>query len=198
MSAVTDHYDYLLATHYTWMFGTSFADKVAEQKSILTQALQSLTSTVTDGVPHPSQLHRDGWDAGSRTPLSLAVDLGSGPGFQSIALAQLGFSPVIAIDTSAQLLAELNSHAATLPIQTHHADLRDLPNLVPAAQATIIVCMGDTLTHLPTKQDVTTLFHAIYKTLAPGGIFILTWRDLTPELRAPIASSPSAATTTPS
>src|SRR5580692_12079016 len=79
MSEVTDHYEHLLAHHYTWMFGTSFADKVAEQKSFLTQALQSLK-------PSP-------------TP-QLAVDLGSGPGFQTIALAQLGFSSVLAIATS--------------------------------------------------------------------------------------------------
>jgi SAM-dependent methyltransferase len=157
MSTVTEHYERLLAAHYTWMFGTSFADKVAEQKSFLTQALNNRAT-------------------------GLAVDLGSGPGFQTIALAQLGFSPVIAIDTSAALLAELQSHAATLPIQIHQADLRELPQLVPAAQATAIVCMGDTLTHLPTKSDITTLFQSIAKTLAPGGLFILTWRDLTPEL----------------
>jgi SAM-dependent methyltransferase len=162
MSEVTDHYERLLAAHYTWMFGTSFADKVAEQKSILAQALQPLTET-----PIPQ----------------LAIDLGCGPGFQTIALAQLGFSPVLAIDTSAELLSELYSHATGLEIQTHQADLRELPQLVPAAQASAIVCMGDTLTHLPAKSDVTTLFHAIAKSLAPGGFLVLTWRDLTPELQ---------------
>jgi len=161
MSEVTDHYERLLAAYYTWMFGIPFAEKVAEQKSILTQALHSLKSTLAP---------------------QLAVDLGSGPGFQTIALAQLGFSPVIAIDTSAELLAELQSHATNLPIEVHQADLRDLINIVPAAQATAIVCMGDTLTHLPTKSEVTTLFQSISKALIPGGIFVLTWRDLTPEL----------------
>ena len=167
MSIVTDHYERLLAQHYTWMFGTSFDDKVAEQKSLLAPTLQPLVPT------HAS---------------ALAVDLGCGPGFQSIALAELGFSPVIAIDTSAALLAELRdhalrTHAARLPIQTHHADLRSLAELVPAGRAAAIVCMGDTITHLSTRADVAALFQSIYTALAPGGVFVLTWRDLTPELR---------------
>src|SRR5450631_2522984 len=162
MSTVTDHYERLLAQHYTWMFGASFDEKAAEQKSLLTPLLQSV----------------------SLEP-QLAIDLGSGPGFQSIALAQLGFSPVIAIDTSAALLNELRAHAAALPIETHQADLRDLPQIVPPAQAAAIVCMGDTITHIPAKSDVTALFHAIFATLIPGGIFVVTWRDLTPELHGP-------------
>ena len=161
MSAVTDHYERLLAAHYTWMFGTSFADKVAEQKSILARVLPP---------PNPTQ------------PPPIAVDLGSGPGFQSIALAKLGFSPVLAIDTSAALLAELQSHAAGLPIHIHNADLRELPDIIQPASATAIVCMGDTITHLRAMPDVTNLFNAIYTALIPGGVFVLTWRDLTTEL----------------
>ncbi len=160
MSAVTDHYERLLAQHYTWMFGASFDEKVAEQKSLLEHLLPPV----------------------SKQPTPLAVDIGSGPGFQSIALAQLGFSPVVAIDTSAALLNELRTHAAALPVQTHQADLRDLPQIVPPAQASAIVCMGDTITHLPAKSDVTALFHAVFTTLISGGVFVLTWRDLTPEL----------------
>lgn len=161
MSAVTDHYKHLLAAHYTWMFGTSFDEKVAEQKNLLAPLLQPLVPT------HAA---------------ALAVDLGCGPGFQSIALAQLGFSPVLAIDTSAELLTELRTHSAALQIQPLHADLRSLAEHVPAGRAAAIVCMGDTITHLPAKSDVTALFRDIFTALAPGGVFVLTWRDLTPEL----------------
>jgi hypothetical protein len=42
--------------------------------------------------------------------------------------------------------------------------------------------MGDTLTHLPSFQAVRDLFVAVTATLVPGGLFILTWRDLTFEL----------------
>jgi SAM-dependent methyltransferase len=162
MSTVSEHYERLLSKHYTWMFGTSFKERVDEQKSFLSRALEPLTN---------------------KPEAALAVDLGCGPGFQTIALAQLGFSPVIAIDTSAELLDEVRSHANNLPVQTEKADLRDLPAMVPGGRATVIVCMGDTLTHLPGKSDVSTLFRAVFDTLHPGGMFVLTCRDLTTELR---------------
>ena len=161
MSTVSEHYERLLSKHYTWMFGTSFDERVNEQKSFLSRTLEPLA-----GKPERA----------------LAVDLGCGPGFQTIALAQLGFSPVIAIDTSAELLDEVRSHANNLPIQAEKADLRDLPAMVPAGQATVIVCMGDTLTHLPGKSDVSTLFRAVFDALRPGGMFVITYRDLTMEL----------------
>lgn len=161
MPTTEEHYEQLLAKHYTWMFGTSFDEKVAEQTSLLSKALQT----------HSGKQQ------------SLAIDLGSGPGFQTIALAQLGFTPVIAIDTSLELLEELCSHAKDLPIQTHHKDLRELPKIAAPAEASVIVCMGDTLTHLPDRDDVSNLFQAVSSTLAHGGTFLITYRDLTPQLQ---------------
>ena len=96
MDSVSEHYERLLARHYTWMFGKSFDEKVAEQRAILADALKSVGINDCKGS---------------------AADLGSGPGYQSVALAQLGYSPVIAIDTSATLLEELRAHAGTMPIQ---------------------------------------------------------------------------------
>jgi SAM-dependent methyltransferase len=161
MSQVKEHYDRLLSHHYTWMFGTSFEGKVEQEKSFLTGVLSRFKDVQAGG---------------------LAVDLGCGPGFQTIALAQLGFAPVVGIDTSANLLDELRSHAADLPIEVRQSDLRKLCTLVPPGQATVIVCMGDTLTHLPTEHDVTALFRAVFECLAPGGLFVITYRDLTKEL----------------
>jgi hypothetical protein len=42
--------------------------------------------------------------------------------------------------------------------------------------------MGDTLTHLPSKDSVQTLFTDVFQKLAAGGVFVLTYRDLTGEL----------------
>jgi SAM-dependent methyltransferase len=161
MSTVNEHYENLLSQHYTWMFGTSFEERVNDQKAFLSRTLESLPSPIQRG---------------------LAVDLGSGPGFQTIALAELGFSPVVAIDTSAELLDELRSHADSLPVRTEKADLRDLPVIVQPEQATVIVCMGDTLTHLPEKSDVSALFGSVFDRLRKGGVFVITYRDLTKEL----------------
>lgn len=160
MSTAQDHYRNLLAHHYSWMFGLSVDEKVAEQRAILEPLLKD-------------------------APRGLAVDLGSGPGFQSLALAQLGFSPVLAIDTSAELLSELEAalRAHDHPkVETHNADMLSLADYVQPASAAIIVCMGDTLTHLVSPDAVRRLFSAIAAALAPGGLLILTWRDLSTEL----------------
>ncbi len=156
MSAVVDHYETLLARHYTWMFGLPFERKAAEQRSLL----ESL-----------------GIRAGG-----LAVDLGCGSGFQAVALADMGFRLVLAVDTSAALLAELDSRRAERAIEPVHADLRALPSLVREGQADAVVCMGDTLTHLERRSDVSRLFQDIAAALAPGGACVLTWRDLSVEL----------------
>ena len=83
MNSVADHYERLLAERYVWMSGPSFDGKVDEQRSLL---------------------QRFGIGNGSGAP---ALDLGCGPGFQAIALADLGFR-VAAIDSSEKLLAELH------------------------------------------------------------------------------------------
>lgn len=159
MPTVQDHYRNLLAHHYSWMFGLSFDEKVAEQRALLEPLL-------------------------SPSPRGLAVDLGCGPGFQSLALAQLGFSPVLALDTSAELLSELEAalRAHAYPnVQTHNADMLSLLDYAHPATAAAIVCMGDTLTHLPSLDAVGQLLSAAATALAPGGLCILTWRDLTHE-----------------
>ena len=161
MSTVYEHYEQLLSQHYTWMFGTSFEERVNEQKAFLSRALEPLQYT---------------------PEAALAVDLGCGPGFQTMALAHLGFSPVIAIDTSSALLNELRSHIAGFPVRVENADLRTLPAIVPSGKATVIVCMGDTLTHLPEKDDVSALIRDVFDRLRPGGMFVITYRDLTTEL----------------
>lgn len=162
MESVKEHYERLLARHYTWMFGKSFEAKVAEQKGILEEALEL---------------------AGAAGKSGLAVDLGCGPGYQTIALAQLGFSPVVAVDTSAGLLDELRAHAGGLPIRAVEDDILYLERYATSQSAQAIVCMGDTITHLESRAAVHNLLQSIFKALAPGGALIITYRDLSNELR---------------
>jgi SAM-dependent methyltransferase len=162
MSDPKTHYEKLLAQYYTWMFGVSFADKVAEQHALLQRILGP--------APVPG---------GTR---GAALDLGCGPGFQSLALAELGFAPVIALDTSAALLAELRAHAGGRPIRGHQADLLSLASHADAGSTAVITCMGDTLTHLADQQSVRSLFAQVAAALAPGGRLIVTYRDLSEEL----------------
>ena len=155
-AAVRAHYDDVLAPHYSRLFG-DFDAKVAEQRALLA---------------------RLGVAAGAG---ALAVDLGCGSGFQSLALARLGFR-VRAVDLSARLLAELAGRAAGLPVETVAGDLRDAAALVPPGAA-LVVCMGDTLAHLPREADLDDLFTGVAGRLEPGGRLVLTFRDLSHEAR---------------
>ena len=152
---VARHYETLLAANYTWMFGVPFAAKVAEQRELLRRILG-------DELARPGR----------------AIDLGSGPGYQAIALADLGFGPVVAVDTSQALLNELEEHRNNRAIETARADLRDVKRVFEGRSARIIVCMGDTLTHLPDFGSVRALFADAFDLLEAGGLFLLTYRDL--------------------
>lgn len=152
MSDVAKHYETLLAHHYSWMVGGAFDAKVAEQQALLEEL----------GVKGTG----------------LAIDLGSGPGYQAIALARLGFSPVRAVEGSATLLSELAGHAQGLDIERVHADIRGLKQFAGPDSASAIVCMGDTLTHLSSLEDVSQLLADAYQALKPGGVLALTFRDL--------------------
>ena len=157
MSSVRDHYDQVLATHYSRMFG-DFDAKVAEQRALLERL----------GVA-------------ARREAPTAVDLGAGSGFQTVALARLGFR-VLAIDFSEGLLAELRDRARDLPVEAITGDIRDVAKLVPTT-VELVVCMGDTLSHLEGEHDLGTLFDGVAARLAVGGRFVLTFRDLSRELR---------------
>jgi SAM-dependent methyltransferase len=161
MSQSAKHYEQLLAEHYVWMFGLPFEQKVAEQKALVERFAGSL----------PPELRR-----------GPAIDLGCGPGFQTIALAELGFAPVIAVDTSEELLAELRTRSGSYAIEIREADLASPESIGATPDASVVVCMGDTLTHLPTRAAVQDLFRVVFGKLAPGGLFVLTYRDLTGEL----------------
>ncbi|MEU9162238.1 class I SAM-dependent methyltransferase [Streptomyces sp. NPDC048424] len=165
MTTAHAHYDRLLATHYTWMLGSDI-HSVARDQAALLQGLG--VRPLADG------------DA--------AIDLGSGPGPQTLALARLGFSTVTAVDLSRALLDELVGHAETAgfagAVRTVRADILDaLPHVAGSGTAAAIVCMGDTLTHLPSRGDVRSLLDSVACALRPGGHLVVTFRDLTGELR---------------
>lgn len=106
-----------------------------------------------------------------------AVDLGAGFGMHSIPLARRGYS-VVAIDRSSKLLDALRDHVETLPIQVVEDDLLSFQKHLNT-MAHLILCMGDTLTHLSELQSVEKLFSLVAESLHPDGTFITTFRDYT-------------------
>lgn len=157
MTTVREHYDALLAEHYSRMFG-DFEIKAAEQRTLLERL----------GVA-------------AATPGAVAVDLGCGSGFQSVALARLGYR-VLAVDFSRRLLDELTARTRGLAVEAVAGDIRNVARLVPQGIA-LAVCMGDTLSHLEREADLTRVFDGVAARLALGGRLVLTFRDLSGELR---------------
>jgi hypothetical protein len=151
MAAGTDqHYESHLAPVYVWMAGGMDA------------ALARGQAEVDAICPRPAKSDQ-------------AVDLGAGFGMHAIPLADAGYS-VLAIDSSRILLDAMQSRLGSRPITTVRDDLLSFRGYLEAPAA-LIVCMGDTLTHLPDRQSVEGLFAAVAAALATGGTFIATFRD---------------------
>lgn len=157
MRSAKQHYDNFLAEHYSWMFG-DYDAKVQE----------NIDFFELNGIKVLS---------GGK-----ALDLGCGSGFQSIALAELGFK-VLGIDLCSSLLAELRGRSVGRDVDVFQGDMLDSRIYADKGPFEVVVCMGDTLTHLQEVEDVLTLFKNVYKRLEPGGKLVLTFRDLTAELK---------------
>ena len=150
LETVKAHYDEFLGSVYSWILG-DFAN--AQQKYML--FFESI------GV--------------GQNNAGTAIDLGCGPGCQSLPLADLGYD-VLAIDFCRELLEELVDHAEDRTIRTVHDDLRTFRNHI-TEPVDLIVCMGDTLVHLPNEEAVEKVLDDICDALKTGGKFIYAIRD---------------------
>jgi len=149
MATVAEHYAQHLGPIYLWMAGGADAALAAGEAD-----LRELR-----GSP------------------GLAIDLGAGFGMHAIPLSRAGFH-VLALDTSEHLIRELQSLCSGLSVEAHCADLLTFPSyLAPSQPPALIICMGDTLTHLPSLDAVRELASQVAASLAPGGKFIATFRD---------------------
>jgi 2-polyprenyl-3-methyl-5-hydroxy-6-metoxy-1,4-benzoquinol methylase len=143
------HYTTLLAPIYRWMVG-DFPAAIARSQAELRQL----------GV----EVAREG---------ERALDLGAGLGLQTIPLVDLGYD-VTALDSSEALLAELSRDCPRA--RSVQADLTAAADLALGSYQ-VIVCMGDTLTHLRSTEEVLQVLGSASARLAPGGLLILTFRD---------------------
>jgi SAM-dependent methyltransferase len=148
INSVEEHYARLLAPVYLWMAGG------------LDHALRQAEADLRPFIPGRG----------------LAIDLGAGFGLHAIALARAGWD-VLAIDSSEFLLAQLASFGAKLPIRTAHTDLREFSGQLKGQTPQLILCMGDTLTHLADHAEVEALLREVAVSLAPGGRFFVSFRD---------------------
>ena len=156
MATVAEHYDKVLSDVYSWMLG---------------------------GFESAIQRNADFFQNNGFTPKDsgIAIDLGAGCGFQSIPLAQAGYS-VTAIDVDSKLLNELRRNRGELKIDIVQDDLANFDKVVQS-DAELIICMTDTILHLDSEDKVKSVFSKVGKNLESGGKFVLSFRDLTYELK---------------
>ncbi len=153
---IKEHYENHLANYYSWMFGDFNAKLNENQQFFERHNIKPVSSRI-------------------------AIDLGAGCGFQSIPLAKIGFR-VKAIDFSRKLLDELECRSNSLSIETIENDILNF-DIYSNCKPELIVCMGDTITHLNSLELIQKLIKNSYKILLKSGKLILTFRDLTFELR---------------
>lgn len=156
MASVAEHYERILSPVYSWMAGGAEFALDAGKAEIDELDLQ---------LP-----------AGA-----LVVDLGAGFGTHAIPLARAG-ARVMAVDSSPELLSELDRLAAGLDIESVADDLLSFRTHIKE-KAAVVLCMGDTLTHLPEHTHVDFLVQEVHEALAPGGRFVLSFRDYSEPLR---------------
>jgi SAM-dependent methyltransferase len=147
MTSVAEHYEQHLAPIYVWMAGG------------IDRALAHGSSDLADLI-----------GSGGK-----AVDLGAGFGMHTIPLARAGYE-VLALDTSSHLLAELRRHSSGLKVQVELGDMLQFAEHA-SIEADLILCMGDTLTHLQSMAEVDLLLRRVVASLGPAGRFVATFRD---------------------
>jgi precorrin-6B methylase 2 len=156
MATVAEHYGKVLSDVYSWMLG-GFENAIHRNVEFFQKH---------ELAPKGS---------------GIAIDLGAGCGFQSIPLAQAGYS-VTAIDLDSNLLNELRDNRGDLSINIVQDDLANFDKAAPSCSE-LIVCMTDTIVHLESKDKVKSVFSKVESNLESGGKFVLTFRDLTCELK---------------
>ncbi len=150
MSTVAEHYERHLAPIYVWMTGGI-------------EAALHAGGTEIDALRLPI------------APGSAVLDLGAGFGVHSIPLARKGMS-VTAIDFSAELLRVLSELQGELPVRAINDDLLEFPRHITEPPAAILL-MGDTIAHLPGRDDVERLIGKAFAELRPGGMLVVSLRD---------------------
>ncbi len=130
MVSVEEHYKKLLAHHYTWTRG-GFDSGTLEYKRVIESS-----GSRTVGAHRPSTLVPGGLSNGGLTKLG---------------------SRVVSLDPSEAHLQESRGRSDGREVRAMLGDMRDAGALAAEGPFEASSCMGDTLTHLESFDEVSTL-----------------------------------------
>jgi 2-polyprenyl-3-methyl-5-hydroxy-6-metoxy-1,4-benzoquinol methylase len=108
-----------------------------------------------------------------RYNIKTALDAGCGTGFHSLLLSQLGVT-VTAVDVSQIMLERLALHAKQMgeTIEAVKSSFQDLPKNIQK-KFDAIFSLGNSLTHLPTQEDLLQALSNFSSLLKPRGVIFL-------------------------
>ncbi|HLF14132.1 MAG TPA: class I SAM-dependent methyltransferase [Bacteroidota bacterium] len=108
-----------------------------------------------------------------RFGMKSALDAGCGTGFHSILLSQLGLS-VTGVDTSSAMvdLASKNARRLGVSISTLQESFSGISGIAPGPFDAVF-CLGNSLVHLLTDDDLLAALRNFFAVLRPGGVFLL-------------------------
>ncbi len=149
------HYDTHLSLFYEWMLGDYNKNVKAFEQFLVEKNL-------------------------SKGENKKALDLGAGNGAQSIALARHHYE-VIAVDFCERLIYDLDGKKKGLPVTTIVYDISGFISKT-SEKFDLIVCWGDTLTHLPNMESIIDVIEKCSQLLMPQGKIVFSFRDYTNEL----------------
>ena len=153
MNTTQRHYETLLGEVYSWSVGV--------RGDPFERAAEWLARFKLDGA-------------------ATSLDLGAGFGAHVVPLARAG-SSVTAVDFDRTLLSQLQSTLGGLVkhVSVHQADLVDFVRAAKEQRWDLILCAGDTITHLPELSAVRELISLCAQHLRAGGALALQFRDST-------------------
>jgi ubiquinone/menaquinone biosynthesis C-methylase UbiE len=103
-----------------------------------------------------------------------AADVGCGTGAYTLALAKAGLETV-GVDPSSEMIQQAEANAERMgmgSVRFRQGTLADLPAVAPSPRD-VVLCMGNTLPHILTNEELATSLAAARSVLPAGGILVL-------------------------
>jgi len=109
--------------------------------------------------------------------LKSSLDVACSTGFHVIMLRRLGLD-ASGIDASPKMIQKARTNSVTCGVTVEYI-LGDYMNMSKRFSEgfDLITCLGDTIAHVRSGQDLRKLFQEVYKSLNPGGLFVIQARN---------------------
>ena len=152
------------------------------EKNILSQVefFERLSESYDQLISWPTRIAAEGMffkKLVSDNKLKSSLDVACSTGFHVIMLRRLGLDAV-GIDVSPRMIEKARNNSVTCGVTVEYI-LGDFTNMSKRFSEgfDLITCLGDTVAHLESGHDLKKLFQEVYKSLNPGGLFVIQARN---------------------